>query len=194
MNPKYPFLSASVDALVTCSKCGTGVVEIKCPYKWRQSSLADAVKDKDFCCQKVHDKTKLKETHNYMYQVMGQMAVTDLNWADFVVWTKVDINVERIHFDEKVWNFMLEKLQAFYVFGMVAEILSCRIQRGKTLYPETQVAGDDEAVLPCLSDMNWSHYTDDDIASEITSEIIDKSLQCAKLFEESDDEDSFYGF
>jgi len=32
VNPQYPFLGASSDALIECSCCGQGIVEIKCPY------------------------------------------------------------------------------------------------------------------------------------------------------------------
>lgn len=32
VNTKYPYLATSVDGLVDCTKCGMGVLEIKCPY------------------------------------------------------------------------------------------------------------------------------------------------------------------
>ncbi len=38
VNVEHPFLGASLDGLVTCSKCGTGALEIKCPYKWRHTT------------------------------------------------------------------------------------------------------------------------------------------------------------
>ena len=34
VDPKYSFLGASPDGLVSCSCCGIGVVEIKCPFKY----------------------------------------------------------------------------------------------------------------------------------------------------------------
>ena len=32
VNPKYPHLGASPDGLTTCTCCGDGLLEIKCPY------------------------------------------------------------------------------------------------------------------------------------------------------------------
>jgi hypothetical protein len=33
VNPKYTFVGASIDAMVTCNKCGVGLMEAKCPYR-----------------------------------------------------------------------------------------------------------------------------------------------------------------
>ena len=35
VNPNFPHLGASPEAIVNCECCGTGVVEIKCPFKHR---------------------------------------------------------------------------------------------------------------------------------------------------------------
>ena len=37
VNPKYPYLGASPDGLVTCACCGNGLLEVKCPYSVRNS-------------------------------------------------------------------------------------------------------------------------------------------------------------
>ena len=44
------------------------------------------------------DKTTihLKKNHNYYYQVQGQIAVLNMPWCDFVVWTTQDMHIERI--------------------------------------------------------------------------------------------------
>ena len=36
VNPSYPYLGASPDGLVSCTCCGEGVIEIKCPYGIRE--------------------------------------------------------------------------------------------------------------------------------------------------------------
>jgi hypothetical protein len=33
VNPKYTCVGASIDAMVTCNKCGVGLMEAKCPYR-----------------------------------------------------------------------------------------------------------------------------------------------------------------
>ena len=135
LSQTYPFLGASVDGLVSCAKCGKGVVEIKCPYKWRNRTPEDCATERDFCSSVVNGQMKLKLTHNYMYQVMGQMVVLGVQWADFVVWTKRGINVERITFDQDFWQQnMLYKLKVFYSANFLAELFSHRIERGLPLF------------------------------------------------------------
>lgn len=132
---EHPFLGASLDGLVTCSKCGTGALEIKCPYKWRHTDPG-SIKDQQFCSAYVDGTLKLKRAHNYFYQVMGQMGVAQLSWADFFIWTPKGRCVERIYFDENVWlTEMVPSLTKFYTENFVAELFTRRVERGKPLYP-----------------------------------------------------------
>ena len=41
VNVQYPHLGASPDGVIECECCGTGLIEIKCPYKYRQYKLND---------------------------------------------------------------------------------------------------------------------------------------------------------
>lgn len=43
INPKYPFLGASPDAVPSCHCCGDIVVEIKCPYCQRDKSVSEEI-------------------------------------------------------------------------------------------------------------------------------------------------------
>ena len=135
LSQKYPFLGASVDGIVSCAKCGNGIVEIKCPYKWRNRTPEECASEHDFCSKVLNGKLELKSNHNYMYQVMGQMAVLDVHWVDFVVWTKKGISVQRICFDEEFWQQnMLHKLKVFYSANFLAELFSHRIERNLPLF------------------------------------------------------------
>uniref|UniRef100_A0A8P4G0Z6 YqaJ viral recombinase domain-containing protein n=1 Tax=Dicentrarchus labrax TaxID=13489 RepID=A0A8P4G0Z6_DICLA len=51
VNPSFPELGASPDALVDCVCCGKGCVEIKCPHKHRDHTISQACADKDFCLE-----------------------------------------------------------------------------------------------------------------------------------------------
>lgn len=104
LSQRYPFLGASFDGTVSCVKCGNSVVEIKCSYKWCNRTPEECAAEQDFCSTILNGRMVLKSNHNYMYQVMGQMAVLDEQWADFVIWTKKGINVQRIRFDEDFWH------------------------------------------------------------------------------------------
>ena len=60
---QYPHLGATPDGLVECECCGPGLIEIKCPFKYRQCKISDIV-DKSFCVQPNEEDGKLKLSHN----------------------------------------------------------------------------------------------------------------------------------
>ncbi|KAA0202460.1 hypothetical protein HAZT_HAZT009240 [Hyalella azteca] len=45
VNPEIPFMAASPDSIVTCDCCGRGVVEVKCLYTHRESTLEEAIEE-----------------------------------------------------------------------------------------------------------------------------------------------------
>ena len=74
ISTNYPFLGATPDGVVSCSYCGSGLLEVKCPYKY-QDIIPSDITDENFYLQTQPDRTKvLNQTHDYFYQVQGQMA------------------------------------------------------------------------------------------------------------------------
>lgn len=59
---------------------------------------------------------KLSITHEYYYQLQGQLGITSRPLCDFVCWTPQDIHVERILYDPDFFTEMELKLQRFFVF------------------------------------------------------------------------------
>lgn len=125
-----PFLGASPDGLVG----DDGIVEVKCLASVKEETLSEAVKAKKKLCLEITKEgvLQLKKSHNYHYQIQGQLAVTNRNWCDFVVYTKKgELFVERIKKDTKFWtNEILPKLTRFYNDCLLPEILDSRIVRG----------------------------------------------------------------
>ena len=39
LHPLYPFFGASLDGIINCSCCSSGVLEIKCPYRCKDKSI-----------------------------------------------------------------------------------------------------------------------------------------------------------
>ena len=57
----------------------------------------------------------LKRNHAYFYQIRGSMATLQLQWCDFVVYTKNYLFIERINFDSSLWEkTMVPELTSFY--------------------------------------------------------------------------------
>ena len=140
INPRYPFLGASIDGFVKCEKCGSGIVEVKCPYgskkdRWRYCKVRDCCKNTKFFCKSTDDGISLKPKHYYMAQVQGQMALYELNWCDFFVFTKKDSECQRIEYDQQHWDRMFPILKDFFTYMFAAEVHSARILRNKTLFP-----------------------------------------------------------
>lgn len=116
----YPYLGASPDGLITCNCCRDGVLEIKCPYSVRHLSPTSAPY---LCSTSTNSECRLSRTHDYYYQIQGQMGITDRSYCDFVCWTPQDIFIERIKFDHQFFEEMEAKLQRFFVSVIFPRVL-----------------------------------------------------------------------
>jgi len=115
INPSLPWLGTSPDGLVKdTTEQSFGLLEIKCPYTYRLSTVEDACSDPNFFASIKNDVVTLKETHKHYYQIQGQMALSKISWCDFVIYTYRNFTVERIKFNEDCWNDMEPKLTEFY--------------------------------------------------------------------------------
>ena len=109
ISPFVPWLAASPDRKVYWPERSPsfGLLEKKCP---QADQLANVT-----CLSNNGRNLKLKLSHDYYYQVQCQMAVTGLQWCDFVVYLGSGaLHVETITFDSDFWHEVEEKLQSFY--------------------------------------------------------------------------------
>lgn len=139
LSKERPGLGASLDRKVydpLAKGMEIGGLEVKCPYSKRGMTVAQACEDKAFYLGRDKDRFSLKCTHQYFYQVQGQMFVCKLKWVDFGVWFgNNDIFIERIYFNSKWWFAeVLPKLDFFYKWAFLPEIFTRRIERGVRLY------------------------------------------------------------
>ena len=123
ISPKMPLLCSSPDRKVIDRDFGFGLVEIKCSYALRKLRPEDACKDPSFYCEIVEGKPRLKREHDYYYQIQGQLGICGLAWCDFVVFFQKGIIIERIKFDNEIWNKMIAKLTVFYHVHMLHYLL-----------------------------------------------------------------------
>ncbi|XP_052001685.1 uncharacterized protein LOC127657076 isoform X2 [Xyrauchen texanus] len=97
LNPKWPYMGSSPDGIVACDCHGTGTCKIKCPHSHQdEANLRLCAGEKGFCLINDGDNVMLDRTHDYYYQVQGQLHIVDAEYCDFVVWNHNDIFVERI--------------------------------------------------------------------------------------------------
>ncbi|KAJ8280514.1 hypothetical protein GJAV_G00055770 [Gymnothorax javanicus] len=122
IDPEHAWLAASPDGIVMDTMTGEVLgLEIKCPYKHRDHTVAEACAgDKQFCLelrpdpQEGESPYQLKTNHSYYTQVQCQMAVLGHLKVDFVVYTKRDIAIVPVHFDREFWDSTLAKLGFFF--------------------------------------------------------------------------------
>lgn len=129
ISKETPFLGASPDGLVGSE----GIVEVKCLSSVK-GDLKEFVSEKNNkTCMELNKEGKLmlKRTHNYYFQVQGQLNITKRSWCDFIIFTRTNkLFVERITIDSELWTkTMLPKLTRFYKHCIVPEIVDSRINR-----------------------------------------------------------------
>ena len=127
INPLYPHLGASPDGRIECDCCGQGILEIKCPYKYREYAPAD-ITDPSFYLIKSIDGLKLNPNHQYYYQVQMQLALCEVSYCDFVVWTPKGMATIRTEPNQVFFMEIKPKLDSFFQKCILPEVLTHRLQ------------------------------------------------------------------
>jgi len=122
----HGYLAASPDGLVYESDeidIPSGIIEVKCPYSVRFMDFQQMRLEKKLPLY-LNMNGNLKISADYYHQVQGELYATGAPWCDFVVWTTIDIKIQRIYpnLDWKLTN--IPKLTSFYI----ENILSLHLQ------------------------------------------------------------------
>ena len=160
----HPFLGASPDALIQCDCCGEGVVEIKCPFCIRQTSLGEAaLKVKNFCLDELPGHVfKLKRDHSYYYQCQLQIFVTTRRFCDFVVWSPEELYIERITLDETLIEQAVPNANKFWRLCVLPELLGKWYTRNETSNVQLQGVNDSVQVQAEEEDSGtWCYCRED---------------------------------
>ena len=70
-------LGASPDGLVG-EEC---LIEVKCPYKHRNSTGQEILEDPNYCFEINDGEITIKATHPYYHQLQGQLHIGNRKWA-----------------------------------------------------------------------------------------------------------------
>lgn len=97
VNLAYPYFGASPDGKVLDKSVSEtfGLIEIKCPYKYRNATPDEASRNQDFCLEKHNNILQLKRNHAYYQQVQCQLVICGQTWCDFIVYTSQGIHTCR---------------------------------------------------------------------------------------------------
>ena len=131
INPSYPHLGASPDALIECECCGEGLVEVKCPYSIRSDDPNTS--RKSFYLVDTPNGKQLNQKSNYYYQIQGQLAVCDRAYCDFVCWTPVGMFIQRIERDDHFFQEMKNRLDMFCLRVIMPLLLKGETSRSDTV-------------------------------------------------------------
>lgn len=105
-------LGASPDGFID-----DNVVEIKCRYKSRSSSLSeDLAKDKSYIIwydEQLYEWV-VNEDHDYFHQIQGQIHLTNKKGCHLVVWTPIETAIVYIE-KKQSWYQWIEKIEKFYL-------------------------------------------------------------------------------
>lgn len=125
---EFPYLAASPDGLI-----GTAdIIEVKCPYAARDMTVAEGVRQKviDFCVIDDEGQIRLKKSHKYMYQIQGQLRMTQRETCNFFIFTQKDNCLMKIKKDDEFWGKnMQNQLRKFYFGAILPELLDSRLKR-----------------------------------------------------------------
>ena len=159
IEPLYPFMGASPDAVVTCTCCGHGVLEVKCPFSCKDKSFQTVANDNSnfFLYEDDNEELKLKTNHAYYYQVQMQMKFAHAQYYDFLVWRKDEFVVDRIVPDVPFINGALAKAELFVKTALLPELIG----RWFTKQPAAPAPHVDQTVLDHGSTCDNSNINDD---------------------------------
>ena len=115
IDPDFPYLGASPDALVKCKCCGEGLLEIKCSFVHQNKDPKDACLDDHYhITLDENENVRLKLDSPWYIQIQGQLGVCHRKWCDFVFFIKKGFIVDRIYFDAELYKNIVIKASKFF--------------------------------------------------------------------------------
>ena len=124
------WLASSPDGIVI-NESGEmeGIIEIKCPFTTKNMTPIAACESlPSFPSKLVNGKPSFKRTHDYFYDVQGQLAITGASWCDYCIYTPLGISIERIVPEKHFWKDSVEKFDQFFDNYVTSLLFSVNLQ------------------------------------------------------------------
>lgn len=122
IDPNNFYIGASPDAIVSCDCCGSFLLEVKCPFSAKECSIYE--QQLQYLERRDDGRFFLKKDHPYYFQVQTQLGVTGKDMCYFVVWSMKDIHVERILFDEDMYEEICSKAKTLFKSFILPELVA----------------------------------------------------------------------
>ena len=126
------YLGASPDLIVSCSCCGEGLLEVKCPMIPPCNTCNGFCRCKlpDFLVLSEDGVFQLKKNHRYYVQVQGQLAICNRKRCDFFVYTCNNGQLDcRVNFEKDLYyNCIFPNLRKFFIEYIVPELLNPKLK------------------------------------------------------------------
>ena len=124
----HPFLGASPDGILTCSKCpDQALIEIKCLSSKRNFQPGTALVLSKVCTKKSDGSLEIRKNHTYYTQIQGQMAITGIHSSWLVAYTHKGISAVHVAYDPEFCAQMISTLQTFYSETMIPMFRAGRV-------------------------------------------------------------------
>ena len=122
LSESLPFVGASLDGYATCECCNPSVIEIKSPFRLRETGLA-AVSVLEY----LDENNKLRTSHTYYHQINLYMGITQCESTYFIIYARDAIMVQKINFDPTFFQEQLSKIKMYYLTHYLPSILGRRL-------------------------------------------------------------------
>jgi len=119
------WLGASPDALIDCPCHGHGVIEVKCPYSFRDTTVPDMLTSPK-CC--LGDDGTLKRTHQYYTQLQIQMFVYNVQFGVLLLYIGGSLVVANVERDEVFLQNSIPILHSFWQQHILPELVTRRLE------------------------------------------------------------------
>ncbi|XP_065677301.1 uncharacterized protein LOC136092710 [Hydra vulgaris] len=165
---KTPYLTASPDGITSCTCCGLGLLEIKCPWTFRQKKICEYAQSAESFFEKnsCTNTYSLKSSHQYRTQIQHQLFISGYPHADFYVCLASDQNCERIYSDPN-YKKNEQKFQKFFTEYVFPELITKKLEKKEIV---TTILND--LIKKCINDSNSKQVNE-----KLTNDIINLDQQ-----------------
>ena len=144
VNPLYPHLGASPDGIISCRCCGTGLLEIKCPYSGNDSH-PDSFQTKK---RSFLNSQGLVHSTNITHRCKASFSFVKNSFVILLFGQQKRSEYRKVYIDIRFTEKLSKKLTDFYVDRLLPEILTHKCFDDM---PEASEESNDELYCICRS-------------------------------------------